>query len=373
MEKKTVLIVDDMPENLVILYRTLQDDYEIIGANSGQEALRLVPSINPDLILLDIMMPEMSGYEACRILKAQEATREIPVIFVTALTDETDETKGFELGAVDYITKPFKPAILKQRIATHLNLRQAEKDKRAFEQQFQQIQKLESLGVLAGGIAHDFNNILTIITGQCYLALLNPENACDHIPPIQNAAGRAAELCNQMLAYAGKALFIPSKIHLTELVDGVVKIMKTTIATHVTITSDLASDIPHFTGDVEHLKRIVINLIVNSVEAISEREGTVQVALANTLLTAKQPDKDHFGKVIPPGRYACLEVTDNGCGMDDETKNRIFEPFYTTKFTGRGLGMSATLGIVTAHKGSVQLSSHPCQGTTIKVYFPVQA
>jgi len=123
VEKKKLLIVDDTPENLVILYKTLREDYQIIGANSGQEALRLASSTVPDLILLDIMMPEISGFEVCRILKEQELLRDIPVIFITALIEETDEVRGFSLGAADYITKPFKPAILKRRISTHLELK----------------------------------------------------------------------------------------------------------------------------------------------------------------------------------------------------------------------------------------------------------
>lgn len=123
MEKKKLLVVDDVPDNLAIIYRTLHDDYEIIGANSGMEALRLVSVSKPDLILLDIMMPDMNGYEVCRILKEQDEFCDIPIIFVTALVEETDESKGFDLGAVDYITKPFKPAILKHRISTQLQLK----------------------------------------------------------------------------------------------------------------------------------------------------------------------------------------------------------------------------------------------------------
>ncbi|MDD2899199.1 MAG: response regulator [Desulfuromonadaceae bacterium] len=123
MKTKKLLVVDDTPENLAILYKTLRNDYEVIGAGSGREALRLVPTTHPDLILLDVMMPEMSGFEVCRILKAQDSTRGIPIIFLTALTDEADEARGFEVGAVDYITKPFKPAILRHRVSTHLELK----------------------------------------------------------------------------------------------------------------------------------------------------------------------------------------------------------------------------------------------------------
>jgi len=123
VEKQKLLVVDDNPENLAILYKTLRDEYELTGASNGQDALRLVQTTNPDLILLDIMMPEMSGFEVCRILKEQDAFSDIPVIFITALIEAADEARGFEVGAVDYITKPFKPAILKHRIITHLELK----------------------------------------------------------------------------------------------------------------------------------------------------------------------------------------------------------------------------------------------------------
>jgi CheY-like chemotaxis protein len=114
-----------------------------------------------------------------------------------------------------------------------------------------------------------------------------------------------------------------------------------------------------------------MNLILNASEAIGEQQGEIVVSLTRKALTASQAEKDHLGKVIPAGLYLCLEVTDNGCGMDDETMQRIFEPFYTTKFVGRGLGMPATLGIVTSHKGALQLSSQFGRGTTVKVYLPV--
>ncbi|QWV93795.1 response regulator [Geomonas oryzisoli] len=123
MGKKTVLVVDDTVDNLIILYKVLRSEYEVIGANSGAEALRLAQATPPDLILLDIMMPEMDGYELCRLLKQDPRLRDIPVFFISALNEEVDEARGFEAGAVDFITKPIKPAILTRRVAVHLELR----------------------------------------------------------------------------------------------------------------------------------------------------------------------------------------------------------------------------------------------------------
>jgi CheY-like chemotaxis protein len=138
------------------------------------------------------------------------------------------------------------------------------------------------------------------------------------------------------------------------------------------INTRLQSDIPRITGDASQLRQAAMNLIINASEAIGEEQGVIQVSLARTEIKAGGTDKDHLGVSIPAGQYVCMEVTDSGCGMSDEVRQRIFEPFYTTKFTGRGLGMSALLGIVKAHKGALQLDSHPGQGTAFKIYLPVK-
>jgi putative two-component system response regulator len=121
-DKQTLLLVDDEPTNLRVLRTILQDDYRLLFAKSGEEALQLVQQQQPDLILLDVMMPGMTGYDVCARLKASPATQRLPVIFVTALKDEIDETKGFAVGAVDYITKPISPAVVRARVKTHLSL-----------------------------------------------------------------------------------------------------------------------------------------------------------------------------------------------------------------------------------------------------------
>jgi len=245
-------------------------------------------------------------------------------------------------------------------------------ERKQLEQQFQHAQKLESLGVLTGGIAHDFNNLLAVIIGHCSLAALRPEAAVEHIPEIEKAAERAAELCRQMLAYAGKSQLFMTQVNMGSLVDEMVKMLKSTINKNVDIKLALSTDIPSIRGDASQINQIAMNLIINAAEAIGDAQGEVCVSLAKVEIRAEQSEKDHIGNIIPPGLYLCLEVTDNGCGMDDETKQRIFEPFYTTKFTGRGLGMSAVLGIITAHKGALQLSSHPGHGATFNVYLPIQ-
>ncbi|MEI6206331.1 MAG: PAS domain-containing protein [Desulfuromonadales bacterium] len=250
--------------------------------------------------------------------------------------------------------------------------KQAEEEKQALEQQLQQAQKLESLGVLAGGIAHDFNNILAIIMGYCGLTKMDYETAEKNIPEMEKAVERAAALCRQMLAYAGKAPFEITQVDMCMVVTEMSKMLQSTIAQNVVIKPELAADVPCILGDASQLRQVLMNLIINAAEAIGDAQGEVRVTLSKKVLNKYGTEKDYLGKLISHGCYVCLDVTDTGCGMSDETYNRLFEPFYTTKFHGRGLGMSAMLGIINTHHGALQLSSELGKGTTFKIYLPVQ-
>jgi PAS domain S-box-containing protein len=250
----------------------------------------------------------------------------------------------------------------------------AEEERHNLERQFQHAQKLESLGVLSGGIAHDFNNILTIILGHCYIlkGSLDSGGECGiHLGMIEASANRAADLCRQMLAYAGNSPLLQSEFSMWMLVDEIVKMLTAAINKNVTIKVNMKLDLPMIVGDSSQIQQVVMNLIINASEAIGTDNGVVTVALKKMIFLPDQSETDYFGVRIFPGTYACLEVSDTGCGMSDETKLRVFEPFYTTKFTGRGLGMSAILGIIKAHNGTLQLVSTKGVGTTFKIFLPV--
>ncbi len=252
--------------------------------------------------------------------------------------------------------------------------KQAEEERQNLERQLQHTQKLESLGVLSGGIAHDFNNILTIILGHCYILKENIDTEVDrnvHLQLIESSANRAADLCRQMLTYAGKSTLLQTEFSMWLLVDEIVKMLTSAIKKNVTIILDMKRDIPMIAGDSSQIQQVVMNLIINASEAIGEMAGTITVGLKKRFIQSVQPEIDYFGSKILPGSYACLEVSDTGCGMSDETTRRLFEPFYTTKFTGRGLGMSAILGILKAHNGTLQVASTQGVGTTFKVYIPI--
>ena len=256
--------------------------------------------------------------------------------------------------------------------AREADRKRMEDERLALERQLLQAQKMESLGVLAGGIAHDFNNILAIIMGYCSLVKMDSEHVEDYISVMEKAAERGAELCRQMLAYAGKAIILVTDIHLCLLVNEMVDMLGKTLPQNAALKVECSPGIPLFKGDAAQIQQVIMNLIINASEAIGEEQGEIRVSLTKTAIQADNTENDYKGKAIPQGVYACLEITDTGCGMDSETRQRLFEPFYTTKFTGRGLGMSAVLGIVATHKGVLQLFSQPGVGTTFKIYLPVQ-
>jgi len=254
------------------------------------------------------------------------------------------------------------------------DIKKSEEERRLLKQQFYQAQKMESLGVLAGGIAHDFNNILTVILGYCYMAkddMLSGEEYKSAFAKVESAGNRAADLCRQMLTYAGKSPLIQTKVNLWLLVDEVLRMLQSAITKNVTIESALNRDIPEIAGDSGQLQQIIMNLIINASEAIGDKNGTVRVVLSIKCIETDQTATDRFGTVVKAGRYICLEVSDDGIGMDEETQKRIFEPFYTTKFTGRGLGMSAIHGIIKAHEGLLHVRSTPGVGTAFKICLPV--
>lgn len=248
-----------------------------------------------------------------------------------------------------------------------------EEEHKKFEAQIQQAQKLESLGVLAGGVAHDFNNLLMGILGYANIALLElsaVSPARESIIQIEKSAQRAAELTKQLLAYSGKGKIIVEVIDLNELLEEMINLMSITVSKMVSIKMNLKPNIPPIEVDVTQIRQIVMNLVINASESIGEKNGVITIS-TNTM----ECDRAYLSETIldyelSDGQYVYFEVSDNGCGMDKETISKIFDPFFSTKFTGRGLGLPAVLGIVKGHNGAIKVYSEVGKGTTIKVLFP---
>ena len=249
-----------------------------------------------------------------------------------------------------------------------------EHNRRKFEGQLQQKQKLESLGSLAGGIAHDFNNLLMGIMGNADLAkqsVAHPSPALQSLEEILKAAQSAAELCHQMLAYSGKGQFELRDVDINEIVSEMVQMIEVTAARKGAVRYEFADQLPTIQVDPAQVRQIIVNLIMNAAESLESMNGMITISTG--LVECDQNDLagSYLNEELPEGFYVYLEVADNGCGMEKDAIERIFDPFYTTKFTGRGLGLAAVLGIVRGHKGAIKVHSEVGKGTVFKVFFPV--
>ena len=248
-----------------------------------------------------------------------------------------------------------------------------EEERIALERKVLDGQKLESLCVLAGGIAHDFNNLLTGVLGNASLCLMQTSEASPirpNLESIEKLCLQAAGLCKQMLAFSGRGHFVIRKLDLNQLVTEMTELLKISIAKNVTLKFDLAADIPSMEADASQIQQIVMNLIINGSEAIGGNSGVVSIQTGVTRANRADLAETYSSPDLPGGDFVSLEITDSGCGMNAATKAKIFEPFFSTKFTGRGLGLAAVLGIVRGHKGALKVYSEPGRGTKFKLLFP---
>ena len=252
--------------------------------------------------------------------------------------------------------------------------KKAEEERLELERRLQHSQKLESLGVLAGGLAHDFNNLLTAISGNLEVALLNEacEGSRSAIEAAMVAARKAAELAHQMLAYSGRGKFVIGPVNLREMISQMARLLRASVTRNISLRVEAEPDLPPVLADSAQLQQVVLNLIVNAAEAIGDQPGVVRATVGVRECDEHMLARSRTGDTLAPGRYVALEVSDNGCGMTADQQQRLFEPFFTSKQTGRGLGLSAVLGIVRGHRGAILVESQPGQGTTITVLLPIQ-
>jgi PAS domain S-box-containing protein len=509
-----ILAVDDDPKALALLIGVLgEGGYHVQPADSGRLALISVAAQPPDLILLDVRMPGMDGFEVCRRIKESSEGARVPIIFLSATRDIDEWVEGLALGAVDFISKPFRHEELLARVHTHVELgrlqaglemrvaqrtaelrdaieqlqlevaerRRAEQALRESEQRFRQIanaapviiwtsdschsidfrneyalrftgraadelagdcwasvvhpedldsqrrtyaermaarerfqfeyrllradgeyrhimdrgtprflssgefagyvgiivditdvkrsqerafaaQNLENLRVLSAGIAHDFNTLIGSIYGEADLAFADLEPTCpcrENIERILAIARRAADIVRLLTIYAGDRSdkSEPELTDISSLVEEIVPHLKASTLQRAQIRTNLDPRLPSVMARSLQIRQVVLNVIINAIEALAGKKGTVTVTTSRVEL--------------PEGNFVKLEVADTGNGMSQEVQARIFDPYYSTKFLGRGLGLAAVQGIIRSHGGSINARSKPGEGSIFEILLPV--
>lgn len=521
----TILVVDDDSRSLALLTGILSGEgYVVRPADSGELALASIAARRPELILLDIRMPGVDGFEVCRRLRQDEETRDIPIVFLSAAGEAEERVEGLRLGAVDFISKPFSRDELLARVQIHLELailranlerqvadrtaelraanrrleeelsvrRRAEHAVRESEERFRTLanrapvgiwvtgpddsltfynkraltfvgrsmrrltdagwagvihtddleivsakyraavdgrrtfriecrvrrangeyrwilntgiprfingvysghigtsiditdlkrsherstaaQKLESLGALAAGMAHDFNNLIGSIFAASDLALTEiplDSPARENIDRINSVASRAAEIVNLLIAYAGGHGAQIESLDLSAIVKEMSTLLKASMSRRVTLNVELGQGLPLVRANATQLRQVVVNLVMNAAESLGQGEGVVSVATGR--VTVGRRSVANRGMEVPPGEYGQLLVTDTGCGIGVEELARIFDPFYSTKFIGRGLGLAVVQGILGSIGGGIRVTSSPGAGSTFEVLLPCAA
>jgi len=380
--KTTIMVVDDQPNNLKVIASVLENDYTLSFANNGFNALKIIDKVMPQLILLDVMMPVMDGFEVCRKLKSAEKTKEIPVIFLTAKTGIDDITTGFECGAVDYIAKPFNPREVKIRVENHLKLYHAQQEimekNRALLEAEELLQEknsiLEKMNVEKDKfftiIAHDlrspFNSILNL--SEMILEGIRDKESYEEMETYANvmnqASNKAFNLLNNLLEWAqaqtGRVRFNPEWLNLSTEVNGISDLLlEQATSKSITLRQQVSPETTVF-ADKLMLQTILRNLIGNGIK-FTHPGGEVSIT----------------GTETP--QATVISITDNGIGMDETMLKNIFT---INKVAGRqgtagesstGLGLMLCKEFVGRHNGEITAESREAHGSTFSVSLPLPA
>ncbi len=354
--RPTILIVDDMQENLMLLSEILKSKYQIKIAKDGQKALDIVDEGGIDLILLDIVMPKLDGYEVCQALQANPETKHIPIIFVTANTSVEDEKKGFEVGAVDYINKPFSAVTVKARVKTHLNLylqaKQLQEELEKNRQKdvlLQQQARLAALGEMIGNIAHQWRQPLSVIsTAISGLKLKNDYGILE-----DNDIEKTNKIVMESAEFLSKTIddfrnFFkkdqPKKdFTIDEALVETVNIIKASYDNHyIKLDMDIEKDI-HYFGSKNLLCQVFLNLFSNAKDALVSKDIE---------------EKKVWVSVKQQNHTIVIMICDNAGGVPPQIMEKIFDPYFTTKHQsqGTGLGLYMSRMILQNHfDGSLQV------------------
>ena len=315
----------------------------------GMSGQRLVPPdarASVDRIWKDVIHGDPSSH-SINVNVRKDGTRITCEWFNTPLLDAQGGIRGVASMAMD----------ISERTAVEAQLRDA--------------QKLESLGVLASGVAHDFNSLLTVIIANASLlraSLPRTDRSREYLDLIEQAGFRASELINRLMAYARSGRHSPQPTNLNEVIRETVPFLRKSIGAEHSIRTRLTPHLPEIRADRGQLDQILLNLCLNAQQAMADG-GTIKVTTRTTILTVSQ-----VARCAPPemrpGKYVELTVADTGCGMSPDMAARIFDPFFSTKPAGHGLGMATVLGILRQHQGAARLETEVDRGTTVHVYFP---
>ena len=363
----TILIVDDQPINVQLLKRKLErENMRVLAAYNGLEALDLVRKDRPDLILLDVMMPDMDGIEVCQRLQASDDTRTIPVIFVTARTSKEGKIEGLNVGAVDYITKPIDLDETLARVQTQLRFVAVNREMIELQRRLVDARRASTIGAVTQGIAHNLNNLLGVVMGHLDLIKAyhdKPEQVKKNAQHVEEAIGRIVSIIKQLSLLLVKTSPPLTKGNLQHLLQGSIQRfhIENSLTAPVTIDNPLGEFI--FDTNYEIFEEVVSKVLINAYEAYGSDH------------TGARPITIHTELVEKPGgrKYLQVRVEDQGRGIDAEIRDRVFEPFISSKHTvGVGMGLTIARHSLRNLDGEVTLTDREGGGAIATLLNPLE-
>jgi two-component system sensor histidine kinase/response regulator len=363
----TILIVDDQPINVQLLKRKLErENMRVMAAYSGLEALDLIRKDKPDLILLDVMMPDMDGIEVCQRLQASDDTRTIPVIFVTARTSKEGKIEGLNVGAVDYITKPIDLDETLARVQTQLRFVTINREMLELQRRLVDARRASTIGAVTQGIAHNLNNLLGVVMGHLDLIKAyydKPDQVKKNVQHVEEAVGRIVSIIKQLSVLLVKTNPPLAKGNLPRLIEGSIQRFhfENNLTAPVTVDNPVGEYV--FDTNYEIFEEVVSKVLINAYEAYgAEFEGARPISL-------------HTEIVEKPGnrKYLQIRIDDKGKGIDPEIRDRVFEPFISSKHTvGVGMGLTIARHSLRNLNGEVTLTDREGGGASAHLLFPLE-
>jgi len=367
MAAPKILVVDDQPINVQLLKRKLErEGLTVVAAYNGLEALELVAKDKPDLILLDVMMPDMDGIEVCQRLQSNEETRPIPVIFITARTSKEGKLEGLGVGAVDYITKPIDLDETLARVQTQLRFVAINREMADLQRRLAESRRIATIGAVTQGIAHNLNNLLGIVIG--YLDLVKayydkPEQVKKNAAHVEEAVQRIVAIIKQLSSLLVKSRPPAVKMSLQRALEsGVARYQSDyKISQPVTIENPLGELI--IETNVEVFEEVLSKVLINAWEAYDEKPSHLRAITMRAQLIEKPEE----------GKFVEISVEDQGHGIDPEVRDHVFEPFISSKHTvGVGMGLTIARHALRNLGGEVTLDDRPNGGAIAVLQHPVE-
>jgi len=367
MAAPKIIVVDDQPINVQLLKRKLErEGMAVATAYSGREALDLIAADKPDLILLDVMMPDMDGIEVCQRLQAEEDTRSIPIIFITARTSKEGKLEGLGVGAVDYITKPIDLDETLARVQTQLRFVQINREVVDLQRRLGESRRAATIGAVTQGIAHNLNNLLGVVIGYVDLIKVyhdKPDLVKKNAQHLDEAVGRIVVIIKQLTNLVVKNRPAVAKLPVSQLLQGGVARYEAEFKTGQPVeiqnpVGDLAIETNH-----EVFEDALAKLLINAWESYHDSPDDQRKIALRTELVEREDE----------GKQVLVHVEDRGRGIDQEIRDHMYEPFISSKHTvGVGMGLTIARHSIRSVGGEVTVNDREGGGAVATIRHPLE-